>query len=174
MVKYIETPRLILREWQTSDIPVFTLINSDNRVMEYFLSKLTAEESLAFYHRIQNEFRTYGFGLYAVEEKETDSFIGYTGLHHFDFNTDFAPGIEIGWRLRTEAWGKGYATEAATACLRYAREELGIKDIYSFTSLPNKRSERVMQKIGMERIKEFDHPLVPPAHPLLRHILYKR
>lgn len=137
-----------------------------------FLNPLTAEETFAFYQRIQKEFQTYGFGLYAVEHKEDHAFMGYTGLHQITFDVDFAPGVEIGWRLGHEYWGHGYAPEAASACMGYTRKQLDIKELYSFTSLPNLRSERVMQKIGMERMKEFDHPLVPADHPLCRHVVY--
>ena len=92
--------------------------------------------------------------------------------HQITFDVDFAPGIEIGWRLAHEYWGQGYAPEAATACLEYTRNKTDIKELFSFTSLLNQRSERVMQKIGMERIREFDHPLVHGEHPLCRHVLY--
>lgn len=173
MTFHIETPRLILRDWKEEDIQPFARMNADGRVMEYFLKTLTDEESLSLYDRIREEFTACGFGLYAVECKENRHFIGFTGLHHFDFDVDFAPSIEIGWRLAPEAWGKGYATEAASACLEYARDILKLKEIYSFTSLPNKRSERVMQKIGMKKVKEFNHPLVDPSHPLYKHVLYK-
>lgn len=173
MTTYIETERLTLRDWQETDVSPFTEINRDSRVMEYFLKELTPEETLDFYHRITDEFATCGFGLYAVEDKLNHAFIGYVGFHRFTFDADFAPGVEIGWRLTPEAWGKGYATEAAAACLEYARTHLNLKEVYSFTSLPNRRSEKVMQRIGMERVKEFNHPGVPSGHPLLRHVLYK-
>lgn len=173
MKHYLETPRLILRDWKDEDILPFARINSDIQVMEYFLKPLTGEETLAFYHRIKKEFTECGFGLYAVECKESHDFIGYVGFHQITFDVDFAPGVEIGWRLMAEKWGNGYATEAASACLEYARTNLKLKEVYSFTSLPNKRSERVMQKIGMKRIKEFNHPLVDPDHPLYKHVLYK-
>lgn len=169
----IETPRLILRSWIEADIPEFARLNSDEQVMEYFLKKLSYEETVAFYERIQDEFRRCEFGLYAVEHKECHTFMGYIGLHNFDFDVDFAPGVEIGWRLLPKFWGQGYASEGAAACLEYAKSELKIAEIYSFTSLPNSRSERVMQRIGMTRIKEFNHPLVEPDHRLYRHILYK-
>ena len=170
---YIETPRLILRDWQESDIQPFYKMNSNERTMEFFLNPLNEEESLAFYHRIKDEFGTCGYGLYAVERKDNHEFIGFTGFHRFTFNADFAPGVEIGWRLKPEAWGNGFAPEAAKACLEYAKKNLEFSEVYSFTALPNKRSERVMQKIGLEPVKEFDHPLVPAGHPLLRHLLYK-
>lgn len=173
MKQYIETPRLILRDWKEDDISGFAQLNSDDQVMEYFLKKLSYEETLDFYHRIQDEFKTCGFGAYAVERKEDHAFIGYVGLHNVTFHMDFTPAIEIAWRLLPEFWNQGYATEAASACLKYAGEVLKLNELISFTSLPNKRSERIMQKIGMTRVKEFDHPLVEPNHPLCRHILYK-
>lgn len=172
MKQYIETTRLILRDWQEEDIPHFARLNSDDKVMEYFLKKLSYQEMIDLYQMIQEEFMRYGFGAYAVEEKGSGVFIGFAGLHNVTFEADFTPAIEILWRLLPEFWGKGYATEAAIACLNYAKDELKLKEIVSFTSLPNKRSEHVMQKIGMTRIKEFDHPLVDPNHPLCRHILY--
>ena len=68
--------------------------------------------------------------------------MGYTGLHQITFDVDFAPGIEIGWRLAHEYWGQGYAPEAANACLEYTRNKTDIKELFSFTSLLNQRSER--------------------------------
>lgn len=170
---YIETERLVLRDWQKEDLTIFVRMNQDPRVMEYFLKPLTEEESRNFYERIQREIEEYGYGLFAVEVKISGEFIGYIGLHHTTFEADFCPCIEIGWRLCVEAWGKGYATEGAMACLDYAFGSLQVPELYSFTSLPNRRSERVMQKIGMQKIKEFDHPLVPSGHELLRHLLYR-
>lgn len=170
---YIETPRLILREWTEEDFPVFARMNDDDRVMEFFLQKLTEEQSRDFYNRIINEFKDFGYGLYAVERKEDQEVLGYVGFHNITFDVDFAPGVEIGWRLIYDAWGKGYATEAAKVCLEYAKKELGMHEIYSFTTVANKRSEEVMKRIGMHKVKEFDHPLVPDNHPFKPHVLYK-
>lgn len=172
-MNYIETENLILRDWREEDIEELSRLNSDDRVMKYFLNKLTHEETVDFYHYIQQEFADCGYGLYAVEEQTTHLFVGLVGLHNVKFNADFVPAVEIGWRLLPEFWGKGYASEAAAACLAYAKEKLNLKEIYSFTSLPNKRSERVMEKIGMTRMKEFDHPLVDSNHHLCRHVLYR-
>lgn len=173
MKQYIETEHLILRDWAEADIPAFARLNSDGKVMEYFLKPLSRQETEAFYQRIQQEFASYGYGLYAVEEKVSNCFIGYVGFHNVPPEMDFAPAVEIGWRLLPEYWGRGYATEAATACLEYAQTELKFQEVCSFTSLPNKRSENVMRKIGMSRVKEFNHPLVDANHPLYRHVLYK-
>jgi len=170
---YIETARLLLRKWKEEDLQPFAEMNRDPDVMKYFLKSLTEEESLVFYNRIQDEFSDYGYGLYAVEKKSDGAFLGYTGFHHISFETDFTPGVEIGWRLKREDWNNGYATEAAKACLLYAKEHRLFKTIWSFTSFLNKASERVMQKIGMMKEKEFLHPVVPDDHPLKQHVLYR-
>ena len=95
---------------------------------------------------------------------------GYTGLHRVTF-TGMKDKIEIGWRLRTEFWDQGYATEAAQACVALAAK-LGIEELVAFTTVTNLRSQRVMQKLGMELLCEFDHPALPEGHPLRRHVLY--
>ena len=76
-----------------------------------------------------------------------------------------------GWRLCRDVWGKGYDTEAASASLGYASDNLPLKTVSSFTDIPSKRSARVRQKIGMQFEKEFDHPVVEQGHWLCRHIL---
>ena len=81
MNTYMETPRLILRDWKEEDIPVFAGLNSNDQVMEFFLKKLSYQETLDFYNRIRKEFASRGYGLYAVEKKENHAFIGYVGLH---------------------------------------------------------------------------------------------
>lgn len=168
---YAETDRLILRSWKPEDLPMFAAINRDKRVMKYFPMPLTEAESEAFYNRITDEFERNGWGLYAVELKDAAQFIGYVGLHEIGFECDFTPGIEIGWRLAADFHNQGYATEAAKKVLHLAKAH-GIKLLYSFTALTNKPSERVMQKIGMEKIGEFDHPKLTDDSPLLRHVLY--
>lgn len=169
---YIETPRLLLRDWRKEDLPVFVEMNRDPGVMKYFPKLLKPEESYVLYDRIQKEFDRYGYGLYAVEVKESGKFIGYIGLHYAVFEAGFTPCWEIGWRLSLDAWGRGYATEGAQACLQNAFGQLKLLQIYSFTSKLNLRSERVMQKIGMRKLGEFNHPLLPDGHPLRLHLLY--
>ena len=155
---YLETERLVLRDWREEDSVVFSRMNRDPKVMEYFLKPLTDTESRDFYERIRREIDTFGWGLFAAEVKISGKFIGYIGLHHTNFETDFCPCIEIGWRLCENSWGRGYATEGARACLDYAFRQLQLPEIYSFTSLPNRRSERVMQKIGLQKIIRWSLP----------------
>ena len=170
---YIETERLLLRDWKEEDIAPFAEMNSDPEVMRFFLKPLNSEESFDFYNHINKEFVEYGYGLYAIEKKENSTFIGYTGFHNFNLNTDFTPGVEIGWRIRHGDWNKGYATEAAKACLNDAKYHLPFHTVWSFTSVLNKRSEKIMQKTGMEKTGYFFRPAVPDHHPLKEHVLYK-
>lgn len=162
-----------MRPWREDDILPFSEINRDGKVMEYLPKCLSLEETEEFYNRIVAEHNVCGYGLYAVEIKNSDSFIGYVGFHHFDFDAEFSPGIEFGWRLAKEHWSQGYATEAAEACLAYACKNNLFNEVYSFTAICNHRSERVMQKVGMERLGLFSHPSLPTGHRLESHVLYK-
>ncbi|MGI5839375.1 MAG: GNAT family N-acetyltransferase [bacterium] len=169
---YIETPHLRLRDWEASDLAPFRQLNADAQVMRYFPKTLTHEETDSFAAAIRQEFAAYGSGLYAVETKADREFIGFIGFHRATFAADFTPCVEIGWRLKRATWGQGYATEGAKACLDYGFNNLGISEVYSFTAKINKPSERVMQKIGLTFVQEFDHPRVDPGSPLCRHVLY--
>ena len=169
---YIETERLILRAWKELDKALFARINSNENVMKYFPSTLSTEESDAFVERIKAEFEETGHGLYAVEIKETGEFIGYVGFHRFTFDMPFSPNWEIGWRISNKFWHKGYATEAAMACIVYARENRFCKKLYSFTAVPNIPSENVMKHIGMNYEGLFIHPALAEGHWLKEHKLY--
>lgn len=117
---------------------------------------------------------TDGVGLWAVEVPGVSSFIGFVGLAVPGFTTDFTPCVEVGWRLARTAWGKGYATEAARASLRFGFEDRGLPEIVSFTTTGNLRSQAVMQRIGMSHdpADDFDHPGTPGWHGQ-RHVLYR-
>lgn len=168
---YADTDRLVLRSWKEEDLSPFVAMNMDERVMKYFPAPLSVAETETFYDSIRKEFVSNGWGLYAVELKATEEFIGYVGLHHIGFEADFTPGVEIGWRLAADYHNRGYATEAAAEVLRLAKTH-GINRLFSFTAVVNKPSERVMQKIGMEKIGEFEHPKLTNDSPLSRHVLY--
>jgi RimJ/RimL family protein N-acetyltransferase len=102
-------------------------------------------------------------------------FIGYVGLSVPTFDAHFTPCVEIGWRLAKEYWGRGYASEAAAASLRFAFEKLHLKQIVAFTVPLNRRSIRVMERIGMSRdlAGDFEHPKLAPGHPLRSHVLHR-
>lgn len=169
----LTTARLGMRRWKDSDLEVFTEMNQDPEVRKYFPKLLTPVESAESIARMEAFFDEHGFTLYAVDVLATGMFIGFVGLYRPNFEAWFAPCVEIGWRLRREAWGLGYATEAAKECLRFGFGELGLERIYSFTAAPNLRSSRVMEKIGMRLVGEFDHPRIEEGNWLRRHVLYE-
>jgi ribosomal-protein-alanine N-acetyltransferase len=171
----LTTPRLRLRRWQACDREPFAALNADPRVMEHFPALLTRAESDALADRIEAHFAQHGYGLWAVEILGGAPFIGFVGLSYPRFEARFTPCVEIGWRLAAEHWGHGYATEAARAAVAYGFEALGLAEILSFTVPANVRSRRVMEKLGMRHdpAEDFDHPLLPPGHPLSRHVLYR-
>jgi RimJ/RimL family protein N-acetyltransferase len=170
---YLETERLIIRNWEAEDIIPFVELNENKEVMKYFLKPLNKEESFDLYFKIQNEYAKNGFSPYVVELKKDRAFVGFAGFNEILLDLDFKGKIEIGWRFFPQFWNKNFATEAASACLEYAKNYLNLDEIFAFTSLLNKASERVMQKIGMTKVKEFGHPLVAKNHKLHQHILYK-
>ncbi len=169
----IFTKRLCLRRWCEADILPFTQMNKDTEVMKYFPKKLNAAETKEMVERINACFNKNGFGLYAVEKTGTGEFIGFTGFAIPKFNSFFTPCIEIGWRFSKENWGQGFATEAAKACLQYGFDHLQFKKIVSFTSVTNQRSERVMKRIGINYVADFDHTNIAKNNKLCRHVLYE-
>ncbi len=171
----IETARLILRTWNETDREPFARMNSDPRVMEFMPRCLNAAESSSWVDWIKDHFARHGFGLYAVELKSDGRFIGFIGVQVPSFEAHFTPCVEIGWRLAADCWGKGLATEGASAVVRHTFDVLGLASLVSFTVPANIRSRRVMEKIGMSRspADDFDHPKLPEGHPLRRHVLYR-
>lgn len=114
----LSTERLLLRGWIDSDREPFARMNDDPVVMEHFPNRPSRAESDAFIDRIQRAFSERGFGLWAVERRSDGRFLGFTGLWEPTFDAAFTPAVEIGWRLAADAWGAGYATEAAREVLR--------------------------------------------------------
>ncbi|MFV5491427.1 GNAT family N-acetyltransferase [Acinetobacter sp. ASP199] len=171
---FIQTPRLILRQWQDSDTAPFIQMCADDKVMRYFLKKLNTTEATAFLERIKSDIKKRGWGLFVVELKSTGEFIGFIGLNVYPPELAFADAPEISWRLLPQYWNQGYATEGAKAVLKYAFRTLRLEKVISFTARINTPSERVMQNIGLEKVGEFDHPLVSADHILCRHVLYEK
>lgn len=172
MLPLLTTERLQLRFWQIEDLPNLVQMNQDEEVMKYFLSTMSNEDSIQFYNRIITHQKKHGFGLYVVEDKQTKSFLGYTGFMIAEFEADFTPCVEIGWRFNKLYWGNGYATEAAEACLHYGLSDLKFQEVHSFTSVHNNKSKAVMQRLGMQKIGEFNHPKIELSNKLSLHVHY--
>lgn len=172
----METDRLNLRQWRQDDIAYFAALNADPKVMAHFPATLTAKQSQQSLTRHKNLIAQNGWGFWATELKNNNVFIGVVGLLKQEENNGILknPFVEIGWRLAAEHWGKGYAPEAAKKALQFGFEELQLTEVYSFTTLENQNSQRVMTKIGMHNTQQdFNHPKLPSGHPMERHCLYK-
>ena len=170
----IRTERLVLREWREADRDDWAAMNADPEVMEFFPSTLDRAQADASFDRISTVLAERGWGLWAVDHD--GRFLGFTGLSPVRFDAHFTPATEIGWRLSRDAWGHGFATEAASAAMRFAFDELGLDAIVSFTSTGNMRSRAVMERLGMthDPADDFDNPNVPEGSPLRAHVLYRR
>ncbi|KTC64957.1 acetyltransferase (plasmid) [Legionella adelaidensis] len=171
----IKTSRLILRPWQQSDVEPYFLINQDTRVIEFLPGSISKEQINDFMQYQNQQLKNRGYMLWAAELPDTRELIGFIGLNYFDKPAHFSPAVEIGWRLGSQYWGNGYATEGALACLDYGFNQLGINEIVAFTVPDNLRSRKVMEKIGMVQDIEgsFAHPKLPVDHRLSKHVLYR-
>ena len=169
----IETSRLVLRRWRESDLVPFAELNADPIVMRFLRGVLTRDESDAYVRRVQLHMAQHGFCKWAVEAPGVAPFIGAVGISHVRFEASFTPAVEVAWRLGRRFWGQGYATEAARAAMADGFARVGLGEIVAITALGNMASQRVMQRLGMMRSIEFDHPLLVEDSPLRRHILYR-
>jgi RimJ/RimL family protein N-acetyltransferase len=170
-----ETKRLILREWQDKDFGAFSKLNQDASVMEFFPKILNQQDTLKLINKIKDKFNANGFGFYTVILKKSEQLIGSIGLNTPDFKAHFTPCVEIGWRVAKAYWGHGFAVEAAQKCLDIGFNEFNLHEIVSFTAKINKKSERIMQKLGMiHNINDdFYHPELDINDPLALHVLYR-
>lgn len=173
----LETSRLIIRNWEDRDRDLFHIINSDEEVMRFFPFLRDRSQSDELFDRVQKMISETGLGFYALEEKESGQCIGFAGLARTDLEPHLPDGtVEIGWRLATPFWGKGYVAEAGKALIEYAFGTLGLSEVVSFAVHNNERSTAVMQRIGMTRdpASDFDHPRVPNETPHLKHhVVYR-
>ncbi len=169
------TARLRLRQWTAADLGPFAALNADPVVMELMGRCLTRAESDAFLRKAEAEIAQRGWGVWAAEVRAGWEFIGCVGLAVPSFEAHFTPCVELHWQLKRVSWGRGYATEGARACLRFAFELLLLPEVVAFTAPANARSRAVMERLGMhhDSAGDFDHPRLPAGHPLRRHVLYR-
>lgn len=154
----LKSERLGFRNWTKSDLTELAKINADPEVMEYFPKLLTEKETSEFIDRLIKHYDNNGYNYFATEILETGELIGFIGLAFQDYKTDFTPAIDIGWRLKKNAWGKGFATEGANKIFEFGFSELNLDKIISTCTEKNSKSENIMKKIGMDKIGEFNHP----------------
>ncbi len=135
--------------------------------MEFFPFLPSKKQTGEFMLRMQNQFSENGFCYFPVDHLETNRFIGFIGFSLQNFESDFTPCVDIGWRIDKKYWGKGLATEGALECIKFAKDNLVQDRIYSMASKTNTKSIQVMKKIGMTYIKDFEHPKLV-AYPTLK------
>lgn len=170
-----QTPRLLLRQWRAADREPFAAMSVDPEVMRFFPAPLNRQESDAMADKCEMLIAERGWGVWAVEQRVDQRFIGFVGLHVPQPDLPFSPCVEIAWRLARHAWHQGLATEAARAALQAGFGQLQLPDIVAFTTITNLPSQSVMQRLGMERdaAADFDHPALACDHPLKPHVLYR-
>lgn len=161
-----------LRRIVKGDLVPFAEMNADPRVMEFFPRPWSFEESHAAFESIEVGFSERGFGVYALEFYK--EFAGIVGISVPTFEAHFTPCVEILWRLLPRFWGKGLASEAGAAVLQMAFQTLRMPQIVAFTTAGNRKSIRVMERLGMvlDPTPYFDHPAVMDVR-LKRHVLYR-
>lgn len=174
-VAQLETERLWLRAWRDDDLPAFAALNADPVVCRFLPGPLTREASDAMAARLRFFMAAEGWGLWAVEVKDSGDFIGFVGLQRPAFSAPFTPCVEVGWRLASAWHGRGLASEGARAAVAFAFGPLGLREVVAFTVPENLPSRRVMEKLGMTRDprEDFEHPRLPAGHRLRRHVLYR-
>lgn len=155
-VPELRTPRLQLRGWRLEDVGPMATINADPRVGAWLGGVRTPPQTQQSIQNWIEHWEERGFGLWAVEERASGAFIGRIGLVYHDDWTASAYDAEVGWTLAFDAWGRGYATEGALASLRWGFGAPGLERIISITLPDNRRSRRVMERIGLELAGETD------------------
>lgn len=155
----LTTPRLALRSWRETDRDAFAALNANPEVMWDLGGPFVRADSDAKFDRYIATFRRHGFSRLAIEERQ-GAFVGYAGIMPAAPDHPLGPHIEIGWRLTSAVWGRGYATEAAGAILRDAFKNLGLTEILAYTAADNVRSQAVMERLGMQRdpLRDFSTP----------------
>jgi RimJ/RimL family protein N-acetyltransferase len=167
-----QSDRLGFRTWQDSDLAGLSAINSNPEVMRFFPGISSTEDTWGFIQRMQMQYADNGFCYYAVELLETGKLIGFTGIAKQEYEADFTPCIDIGWRLDPAFWGQGIATEAALRCIEYAFQTLGLNELLSVAPILNKPSISIMEKIGMTKVNEFLHTGLKDSPKLEKCVLY--
>jgi len=146
------TERLLLRRWRAADEAAFVEVHRDPEVSRYLAVSIDPASARAFLTRAEDHWLRHGFGLYALEGRcapWSGVLLGFSGIAHPAFAPEIAHRVEIGWRLRRDAWGVGFATEAAVAVRDHAFSVVGLGGLVSVIHPENARSQRVATKLGM-------------------------
>jgi RimJ/RimL family protein N-acetyltransferase len=169
----LETTRLRLRPWRDDDLASLFAMNSEPEVNVWVGGSALADRSTQALKLIQSHFEKHGWGILLVEDLG-ERFLGLTGLQPVRSHLPIAPATEIVWRFRTTAWGKGYASEAATSILTNSASYGTPEDVVAIVAAPNARSARTAEKVGFRRSPALDflHPDLHDENPLRPHYVF--
>jgi RimJ/RimL family protein N-acetyltransferase len=170
----IETGRLILRAWREADREPYADIMVEPEVGPWLGGPFSRQQAYERVDRFAASLAETGLGRLAIERKADGRLIGHCGLAPSPIVEGVPQGLEIGWALAPEAWGSGYAVEAARAVLADGFARPGVTEVFAYTGETNLRSQAVMRRLDMIRAadRDFDRPALPVNHPLRRHIVY--
>lgn len=170
----LETARLRLRTWDSGDVAPFMAALNTPQVMQWLGGVGQAELYERLYARMTACQVAHGHCFWLVERQSDGQLIGFCGLYVTDRPGSPVDGrTEIGWRLRQDAWGQGYAREAAEACLTHGFSTIGMAQILAYTVKQNAASWGLMQRLGMVRAREFDHRLDGYGDDVADQIVYR-
>lgn len=151
-----ETARLILRDWRDADWAGFWAGTNTPAVMRWLGGPIGEDAMAAVRARLEGYQSDHGHTFWALERKEDAAILGFCGLKRCTDEAGPLGEIEIGWRLREDAWGKGYAREAAAASLDLAFDHFGAQQVVALTVEGNTASWGLMRRLGMERRPDLD------------------
>ncbi|KQB39174.1 GNAT family N-acetyltransferase [Flavobacterium aquidurense] len=160
MKEPIETERLLLRELQMSDVDGMFELDSNPNVHLFVGNKpvKSIEESIGYVKNVQQQYKDFGTGRWAVILKETNAFLGWSGIkfitNEINNHKDF---YEIGYRFIEKHWGKGYATEAGKAFVDYAFNVMKVDALYAYADAGNENSRRILEKLGLRYVNSFEY-----------------
>jgi RimJ/RimL family protein N-acetyltransferase len=156
-----ETERLVLRRWTDDDVEPMARMNAEPQVMQWtgdgsvIAPDQTAEEIAQFEQRWEER----GFGLFAVEFRETGELAGFAGLSIPKFLPEVLPAVGLGCRFAEKFWGRGVATEALIPALSHGFVDCGLDRIVTINQVTNDASARILQKLGMKLDRHTIHPV---------------
>jgi RimJ/RimL family protein N-acetyltransferase len=156
---FIETKRLILREILPTDVDGLFELDSDPEVHKYIGNKPIKDKNqiIDIINFIRQQYKDNGIGRWAIIDKKTNKFIGWTGIKLVtELTNNHQNYYELGYRLIKRYWGQGIATETAVASLEFAFDKLKTDEVYAIADCKNDGSNKILQKVGLQFIEPFD------------------
>ncbi|MBT8275171.1 MAG: GNAT family N-acetyltransferase [Bacteroidia bacterium] len=160
---HIETDRLILRDMEEYDVEGIFALDSDPDVHEYLGKNpiTTMKQAREVIDYVRNQYKKHGIGRWAVIDKKTNDFIGWSGLKFETTVREEFDYYDLGYRFRKKYWGKGIATETAIASLKYGFEKLKLDEISGAADVDNLASNKILQKVGLKYVETFNYEGIP-------------